>query len=249
LGQDFLPAQPIYTQISQFTLTGRSGSTGIYPGYAGPTVMSGECIELQVALQFVGSNVYQAELSPFIQYTIGGTAPAGSVVQQPSPNQNVFCVPATVGSEASGTQVDLTASYVFRGQTLTRTVSFAILGATCGIAGSVDRPVLPATGNLETVNVTFGAAGGKLPPQAQAGGTPTILLQQVQIFPNPTLARTSNVVVGANGTQLQLKADPGLTYVLLYRVQDRTTIRRCYIRLVVLVSSRTSFETPATGKA
>ena len=237
LGQDFLPAQPIYTEIAQFTLRGRSSSTGISPGYAGPTVMSGECIELQVALQFVGSNVYQAERSPFIQYTIGGTAPAGCVVQQPPPNQNVFCIPTTAGAECDGKRVDFTASYTFRGQTLTRTVSFNILGATCGIAASVDRPVLPATGNLETVNVTFGTTGG--------GTMPTISLQRVEIYPNPTLARSGNVVIGANGTQLQLKADAGLTYVLLYRVRNPSSIRRCFIRLTVLVSSRTGFEMPA----
>jgi hypothetical protein len=134
---------------------------------------------------------------------------------------------------------------LFRGQALTRTVSFDILGATSGIAASVDRPVLPATGNLETVNVTFGPTGGG---KGQTGATPTIFLQQVQIFPNPTLARSSNVVIGANGTQLQLKAAAGLTYVLLYRVHDPTTIRRTYIRLAVLVSSRKSFETPTPTK-
>jgi len=42
-----------------------------------------------------------------------------------------------------------------------------------------------------------------VPPQGQAAAVlPTILLQQVQIFPNPTLARSDNVVIGANGTQL-----------------------------------------------
>ena len=74
---------------------------------------------------------------------------------------------------------------------------------------------------------------------------PTISLQRVEIYPNPTLARSGKVVIGANGTQLQLKADAGLTYVLLYRVRDPSSIRRCFIRLTVLVSSRAAFEMPA----
>lgn len=247
LGQNFLPAEPVYTQIAQFTLTGRSGSSGYFPGYSTATVVSGECIELQVALQFVGSDVYQAERSPYIQYTIGGTAPPGSVVQEPAPNQNVFCVPSTVGSEATGTHVDLTATYVFRGQTYTRTVTFNLAPSTCGISAVVDRPVLAATGNLEPVNVTFStASGAAIAPLAPIGGSqPTIYLQEVQILPYTTDSRSGSVVIGANGTQLQLKAVAGRTYVLLYRVVNPSRLSRCYIRLTVLVSTRSTFESPA----
>jgi len=235
LGQDFLPAEPIYTQVTRFDVTARSGSTGIFPGYRQPTVMTGECIELQVALQFQGSNVYDAERSPFITYTVGGTAPAGCIVQQPPPNQNVFCVPSTAGTECNGKTADLTATYVFRGQVLTRTVSFNILGATCGVTASVDRPILPATGNLETVTVNF-----VNPPT----GSKAPLLKQVQIYPDVTLNRPGDVVPGPNNT-FQLKAVAGRTYVLLYKTCDDFN-RTCYIRLVVLVSTRTAFEQTTT---
>jgi len=235
LGQDFLPAEPIYTQVTRFDVTARSGSTGIFPGYRQPTVMTGECIELQVALQFQGSNVYDAERSPFITYTVGGTAPAGCIVQQPPPNQNVFCVPSTAGTECNGKTADLTATYVFRGQVLTRTVSFNILGATFGVTASVDRPILPATGNLETVTVNF-----VNPPT----GTKAPILKRVEIYPDVTLSRTGDVVPGPNNT-FQLKAVAGRTYVLLYKTCDDFN-RPCYIRLVVLVSTRTAFEQTTT---
>jgi O-antigen ligase len=233
LGQDFLPAVPIYTEITRFDVTARSGSTGFAPGFRQATVMSGECIEVQVAIQFQGSNVFQAELSPFITYTIGGTAPAGCVVQQPAPNQNVFCVPTTAGAECNGKTVDITVTYVFRGQTLTRTASFNILGATCGVTAFVDRPVLPATGNLEPVQVTFinAPTGLKAP-----------ILKRVEIFPNVTLNRPGDVVHGPNNT-FQLKAEAGRTYVLVFKACDQFN-RPCIIRLVVLVSTRTAFEQP-----
>src|SRR5262249_51253634 len=152
---------------------------------------------------------------PFIQYTIGGNALAGCVIQQPAPNQNVFCVPATAGAECNGKQVSLTANYPFRGQVFSRTATFDILGATCGVTASVDRPVLPATGNLETVHVTFGAPDGTKPPQVQTGAAPLAQLTRVEIYPDVTLSRPGNVVNVSNGTTLQLKADPGLTYALL----------------------------------
>jgi O-antigen ligase len=235
LGQNFLPAEPIYLQLSRFDLTARSGSTGNFPGYRSPTVQSGECIEVQVAIQFVGSEVYDAERSPFLTYSIGGTAPAGCLVQQPPPNQNVFCVPATAGLECNGKTADITASYVFRGQVLTRTASFNILGATCGLAASVDRPVLPATGNLETVTVTF--------PNPPTNPAATPILKRVEIYPNVTLNRPGDVVPGPNFT-VQLRAVAGRTYVLLFKTCDQFN-RTCYVRLTVLVSSRTSFEAPA----
>jgi hypothetical protein len=201
-------------------------------------VMSGECIEVQVAIQFVGSNVYQAEQSPFVTYTVGGTAPAGCVVQQAPPNQNVFCVPTTAGAECNGKTADITASYVFRGQVLTRTVSFNILGVTCGLQASVDRPVLPATGNLETVTVTF-----VNPPT----GSKAPLYKRVEVYPNLTLnTNYGDVIPGPNNT-FQLKAVAGRTYVLIYKTCDDFN-RTCYVRLVVLVSSRTSFEQPTTPK-
>jgi len=233
LGQDFLPAEPIYSQITLFTLTARSGSTNQQIKYAQPTVQAGECIELQLALQFLGSNVYQAERSPFITYTIGGTAPAGCVVQQPAPDINVFCVPANAAAECNGKTVDLTATYNFKGQPVSRTVSFNILGAGCGVQASVDRPVLPATGNFETVNVTFVNAptGLKAP-----------LLKRVDIYPDVFLNRTGDAIPNADASQIQLKAVAGRTYVLLYKTCDAFN-RPCYIRLVVLVSSRTAFET------
>jgi hypothetical protein len=235
LGQNFLPAEPIYLQLSKFDLTARSGSTGNFPGYRSPTVQSGECIEVQVAIQFVGSEVYDAERSPFLTYTIGGTAPAGSLVQQSPPNQNVFCVPATVGLEANGKTADITVTYVFRGQVLTRTASFNILGATCGLEASVDRPVLPATGNLETVTVNF--------PNPPTNPAAIPVLKRVETYPNVTLNRPGDVVPGPNYT-VQLRAVAGRTYVLLYKTCDQFN-RTCYVRLVVLVSSRTTFEAPA----
>jgi O-antigen ligase len=232
LGQNFLPAEPIYLQLSRFDLTARSGTTGLQPGYRTPTVMSGECIEVQVAIQFVGSEVYDAERSPFLTYTIGGTAPAGCVVQQPAPNQNVFCVPVTAGAECNGKTADITATYVFRGQVLTRTASFNILGATCGLAATVDRPVLPATGNLETVVVTF--------PNPPANPAAAPMLRRVEIYPDVTLNRPGDVVPGANNT-FQLRATAGRTYVLVFKTCDEFN-RTCYLRLTVLVSSRTTFE-------
>jgi hypothetical protein len=232
LGQDFLPAEPIYLQISRFDVTGRSSSTGLRPGYSQATVQSGECIEVQVALQFVGSRVYQAERSPFITYSVGGTAPAGCVVQQPPPNQNVFCVPSTAGTECNGKTAEITANYVFRGQVLTRSVSFNILGATCGLAATVDKPVLPATGNLETITVTF--------PNPPTDPNKVPMLKRVEIYPDVTLNRPGDVVSLGNN-QFQVRATAGRTYVFLFKTCDNFN-RTCYIRLPVLVSSRTAFE-------
>jgi hypothetical protein len=234
VGQNFLPAQPIYLQISRFDLTARSPSTGLFPGYRQATVQAGECIEVQVAIQFVGSEVYQAEQSPFLTYTVGGTAPAGCVVQQPPPNQNVFCVPVTAGADCNGKTAEITATYIFRGQPLTRTATFNILGTTCGFGASVAPPILPATGNLETVTVTF--------TDAPTDPLRAPLLRRVEIYPNVTLDRPGDVVRLGNN-QFRLRATAGRTYVLIYKTCDQFN-RTCLIRLAVLVSSRTAFEPP-----
>jgi O-antigen ligase len=235
-GQNFLPAEPIYTTVTRFDLTARSGSTGLIPGYRQATVQSGECIEVQVALQFRFSDVYQAERSPFLTYSIGGSAPAGCVVQQAPPHQNVFCVPVTAGNECNGKTVDITATYVFRGQPLTRTVTFTILGTACSYGATVDPPVVPATGNLETVTVTF--QGAPTDPLTAP------LLRRVEIYPNPTLSRPGDVQRLGNN-QFQIRATAGRTYVFVYKTCDQFN-RTCLIRLVVLVSSRTVFEQPPT---
>jgi hypothetical protein len=236
LGQNFLPAEPIYLQISRFDLIGRTSSTGLAPGYRQATVQSGECIEVQIALQFTGSEVYDAERSPFITYTIGGTAPAGCVVQQPPPNQNIFCVPVTAGAECNGKTVEITANYVFRGQVLTRTATFNILGATCGLEATVDRPVIPATGALETITVNF--------PNPPTDPAAIPILRRVEIYPNVTLNRPGDVVSLGNN-RFQVRATAGRTYVFLFKTCDEFG-RTCYIRLPVLVSSRTTFEVAPT---
>jgi O-antigen ligase len=234
IGQNLLPAEPIYTEISRFELTARSPSTGLTPGFARPTVRPGECIEVQLAIQFVGSDVYQAERSPFVTYTIGGSAPAGCIVQ----NQNVFCVPTTAGPECNGQTVEITANYVFRGQVRTATTTFTIQSeANCGITATVDRPVLPATGNLETINVTINTPEGITPP----------VLRRVEIYPDPFLVtgRTGDVVI-TSPTQIQVRAVAGRTYVLVYKGCDQFN-RSCFLRVSVIVSTRTTFES-ATGQ-
>jgi O-antigen ligase len=237
LGQNFLPQEPIYTEISRFDLTARTPSGNLRPGFARPTLASGECVELQVAIQFVGSNVYEGERSPFVQLArSGGDAPDSCLVQQPAPNQNVFCVPTTAGAECDGKTVTLSALYIFRGQTLSKSVTLTLSGATCGVTASVDRPVLPATGNFETVNVTI-----TTPP-----GFTTPTLKRVDVLEDPFTNHAVDVTYSGDAilrnTQVQLKAVAGRTYVLLYKTCD-TSNRACYVRLYVIVSTRTTFET------
>jgi hypothetical protein len=229
IGQNLLPAEPIYSQISLFRLTARSPSTGAVPGFARPTVRPGECIEVQLAVQFVGSEVYQAERSPFVTYTIGGTAPAGCVVQ----NVNFFCVPTTAGPECNNRTVEITANYAFRGQVQTASTTFTIQSeANCGIVATVDRPVLPATGQLETVNITFTAPEGVTPP----------VLKRIEVIGRLYESNAGDARI-ISPTQVQLRATAGRTYVLILKGCDQFN-RSCFIRLSVFVSSRTTFEEP-----
>jgi hypothetical protein len=184
---------------------------------------------VQLAVQFVGSEVYQAERSPFVTYTIGGSAPAGCVIQ----NVNYFCVPTTAGPDCNGKTVEITANYAFRGQVRTASTTFTVQSeANCGIVATVDRPVLPATGQLETVNITSTTPEGITPAA----------LKRIEV-PGRLYVDNSGDARIISQTQVQLRAVAGRTYVLVLKGCDQFN-RSCFIRLSVIVSTRTTFEEP-----